>query len=49
MLEQFRVNLSDAVFVQGDDLKATVAAIFEKMGVGAADAELAADVWCWPT
>ena len=38
MLKQFRVNLEDAVFVQGDDLKATVAAIFEKMGVEAADA-----------
>ena len=44
MLKQFRVNLEDAVFVQGDDLKATVAAIFEKMGVEAADAQLGADV-----
>ena len=44
MLEQFRVNLDDAVFVQADDLKATVSAIFEKMGVGPADARLGADV-----
>jgi LDH2 family malate/lactate/ureidoglycolate dehydrogenase len=44
VLEQFRVNLDDAVFVQGDDLKATVAAIFERMGVETADAQLGADV-----
>ena len=44
MLQQFRVNLDEAVFVQGDDLKAAVAGIFEKMGVDAADAQLAADV-----
>ena len=44
MLEQFRVNLDDAVFVQGDDLKATVAGVFEKMGVPPADAQLGADV-----
>ena len=44
MLQQFRVNLDDAVFVQGDDLKGTVAPIFEKMGVPADDAQLAADV-----
>ena len=33
MLEQFRVNLDEAVFVQGDDLKRTAAGVFEKMGV----------------
>ena len=44
MLEQFRVNLEDAVFVQSEDLKATVAAVFEKMGVEPADAQLGADV-----
>ena len=44
MLEQFRVDLNDAVVVQGDDLKGTVAPIFEKMGVPADDAQLAADV-----
>ena len=44
MLQQFRVDLDDAVFVQGDALKSTVAPIFEKMGVPADDAQLAADV-----
>lgn len=44
MLEQFRVNLDEAVLVQADDLKATVAGVFEKMGVEAADAQLGADV-----
>ena len=44
MLEQFRVNLDDAVFVKGEDLKATVAGVFEKMGVETADAQLGADV-----
>ena len=44
MLEQFRVNLDEAVLVQADDLKATVAAVFEKMGVEAGDAQLGADV-----
>lgn len=44
MLEQFRVNLEKATFVQEDDLKAIVAAIFEKMGVESADAHLGADV-----
>ena len=44
VLEQFRVNLEEATFVQGDDLKAIVAAIFEKMGVESADAQLGADV-----
>lgn len=44
MLKQFRINLDEAVFVQGDDLKTTVAAIFEKMGVKAGDAQLGADV-----
>ena len=44
MLEQFRVKLDEAVFVQGDDLKATVAGVFEKMGVEPEDAQLGADV-----
>ena len=44
MLEQFRVNLDEAVLVQADDLKTTVAAVFEKMGVKAGDAQLGADV-----
>ena len=44
MLEQFRVNLDEAVLVQADDLRATVAAVFEKMGVEPPDARLAADV-----
>jgi len=44
LLEQFRVNLDDAVFVKGEDLKATVAGVFEKMGVPPADALLGADV-----
>ena len=44
MLPRFRVNLDEAVTVPGDDLKATVAAIFEKVGVPAEDAQLGADV-----
>ena len=44
MLQQFQVNLDQATLVQGDDLKAMVAAIFEKMGVNTADAQLGADV-----
>ncbi len=44
MLEQFHVREEDAVRVQEAPLRATVAAIFEKMGVPAGDAELAADV-----
>ena len=44
MLEQFRVNLDEAVLVQADDLKATVAGVFERMGVEASDAQLGADV-----
>ena len=44
MLPRFRVNLEEAINVSGDDLKATVAAIFEKVGVPAEDAELGADV-----
>ncbi len=44
MLEMFRVNRDEAVFVQADDLRVTVASVFEKMGVGPADARLAADV-----
>ena len=44
MLKQFEVSEEDSVLVQGDGLKATVAGLFEKLGVGAADAELGADV-----
>ncbi len=44
MLEQFRVNLDEAEFVPSEDLKATVAGVFEKMGGEPADAQLGADV-----
>lgn len=44
MLPQFRVDLDEAIMVPGDGLKATVAAIFEKMGVPAEDAQVGADV-----
>ena len=44
MLPRFRVNLEEAINVSGDDLKSTVASIFEKVGVPAEDAELGADV-----
>ena len=44
MLQQFRVNLDEAAFVQGETLKATVAGIFEKLGVPTEDALLGADV-----
>ena len=44
MLPRFRVNLDEAINVSGDDLKATVASIFEKVGVPTEDAELGADV-----
>ena len=44
MLEQFRVDREEATFVKGDDLMATVAGIFEKLGVPADDARLGADV-----
>jgi len=44
LLPRFRVNLEEAINVSGDDLKATVASIFEKVGVPAEDAELGADV-----
>ena len=44
MLEQFKVGHDEAEFVQGGDLKSTVAAIFERLGVPANDAELGADV-----
>lgn len=44
MLQQFRVNLDEASLVSGDNLKATVAGIFEKLGVPPQDAELGADV-----
>ena len=44
MLEQFKVSHDEAVFAQGDALQDTVSAVFEKMGVTAEDAALAADV-----
>ena len=44
MLPQFRVSLDEAISVSGDDLKATVASIFEKVGVPPEDAQLGADV-----
>ena len=44
MLQQFRVNLDDAIMVQESDLRNSIAPIFEKMGVPAADARVAADV-----
>ena len=43
MLPQFRVKQEEAINVSGDDLLATVAGIFEKMGVPAADAQVGAD------
>ena len=44
MLPRFRVNLDDAITVPGEDLKAVVASVFEKVGVPPEDAQLAADV-----
>ncbi len=44
MLQRFRVDLEDAILVQGDDLKTTVAGVFEKVGVPREDSVLAADV-----
>ncbi len=44
MLEQFKVGHDEADFVQGDDLKSTVAGIFRHLGVPDDDAELGADV-----
>ena len=44
MLPRFRVDLEEAISVSGDDLKGTVASIFEKVGVPPEDAELGADV-----
>ena len=44
MLKQFQVSEEDSVLVPSDDLKATVAGLFEKLGVEAADAQLGADV-----
>jgi len=44
LLPRFRVDLEEAISVSGDDLKGTVAAIFEKVGVPPDDAELGADV-----
>ena len=43
MLEQFHVKEEDAVLIQEEPLRATVAAIFEKLNVPAGDAQLAAD------
>ena len=44
MLEQFKVKEEQAVRVGADPLRATVAAVFEKMDVPPEDAQLAADV-----
>ncbi|RIK45300.1 MAG: malate dehydrogenase, partial [Chloroflexi bacterium] len=44
MLERFRVRPEDEVRVQHDDLRATVAAIFEAMGVPPDEAAEATDV-----
>ena len=44
MLEQFKVSHDEAVFAKSDDLRATVAAVFEKLGVPPDDAQLGADV-----
>ncbi len=44
MLQQFRVNQDDATIVRETDLRNSIAPIFEKMGVPAADARVAADV-----
>ena len=44
MLPKFRVSLDEATMVPGEDLKSTVAAVFEKMGVPPEDAQLGADV-----
>ncbi len=44
MLEQFKVNHNEAIFVHGDELKTTVALIFERLGVPHDDAVLGADV-----
>jgi len=44
MLEQFHVKEEEAVRVQAEPLRRTVAAIFEKMNVSPEDAQVAADV-----
>ena len=44
MLEQFKVDHDAAEFVQGEDLKSTVAGIFRHLGVPDDDADLGADV-----
>ena len=44
MLERFKVPAADQVRVPEDSLRETVAAVFQKMGVDAGDAELGADV-----
>ena len=44
MLPQFRVSQEEAITVSGDDLRATAAAIFEKLGVPPDDAQVGADV-----
>ena len=44
MLPKFRVSLDEATMVPWEDLKSTVAAVFEKIGVPPEDAQLGADV-----
>ncbi len=44
MLEQFKVKEEDAIRVQAEHLRTTVASIFEKLNVPPEDARLAADV-----
>ena len=44
MLDQFHIREEDAVRIRPDSLRATVAAIFEKLNVTAEDAALGADV-----
>ena len=44
MLEQFKVSHGDGEVIQGDDLKETVARLFEHLGVPPEDALLATDV-----
>ena len=44
MLQQFRVRPEEAILVPWDALQATVASIFEKMGVPSDDARLGAEV-----
>ena len=44
MLEQFKVKPEDAVRVKEENLRETVEAIFEKMGLDRMDSALGADV-----